>query len=330
MEKYQVRFQTLIQRFKREVMYAGPIPMNPEEMDYQPPSNPNAQRDKTELNLLQQWGSRYSLKDGDTKAVDLGFLKRIRDLQLIRKNALLLPRHVDDYVSEARFVPPADQRIDLLYFFRPLRPLNPYRTNRKNIITRDADKCKLVIQLIAGLNLPTRSGVPGTKLRPFVELSFQKRKTRSTTSDGPSPTWNQTLAIDIEAPDGDFRPENLMETDIATEFIYINLFDEITVDLLQDDRQRDKEMYIRKERVWIGSIEIPFSSVWERSRIDGKFPIFTPPSLLGYGHETGSDKLIRIDTQDIPLLHVFVTLDPPLMQPPELKLKVITFKNNHV
>ena len=301
--------------------------MNPEELDHKPPSNTNAYRDKTESNLLQQWGSRYSLKDGDTKGVDLGFLKRIRDLQLIRKNALILPRHVDDFVSEARLDPPPDQEFDLFYFFRPFRPLNPYRTNRKNMVARDADHCKLVIQLISGINLPTRLDTFGTKLKPFVELSFQKKKTRSTTSDGPTPVWNQTLAVEIEAPDGDFRPENLMESDITTELIYINLFDEITVDLLQDDRQRDREMYIRKEKVWLGSIEIPFSSVWERSRIDGKFPIYMPPTLLGYGHQTGSDEIIKIDVQDIPLLHIFVTLDPPLVQPPELKLKVIVFYN---
>jgi hypothetical protein len=197
------------------------------------------------------------------------------------------------------------------------------------VVTKDADRCKLVIQLVAGINLPVRKNAKGSRLKPYVELSFQKRKTRSNTSEGGNPQWSQTLAIDIEAPDGDFRPEALMETDIASDFININVFDEITIDLLQDERERDKEMYIRKEKVYLGSIQIPFTSVWERTRIDGKFPVDVPPSLLGYGQDT-SDGLINIDAQDPTQLHIFITLDPPLAQPPPLKLKVKIFSQVHM
>ncbi|KAJ3338484.1 Coiled-coil and C2 domain-containing protein 2A [Kappamyces sp. JEL0680] len=300
------------------------VPLHVEAPDVQLQS-PHYLRDQAESQALQTWNSRNHINYDDQVAspIDLGFLKRIRDLQMIRKNALLKPRHVDDYVSEARLDPAPDQEVDLFSFFRPLRPLNPYRTNRQNVVSQDADKCKLVIQLQSGMNLPVRKGSKGAKLKPFVELSFQKRKTRSHTAEGPQPLWNQTLSVDIEAPDSDFRPEALMETDIATDVIYISLYDEMVVDMLQDDRERDKEMYIRKEKVYMGSIEIPFPSVWERSRIDGKFLVNIPPSLLGYTQDSGSDEIIRIDAHEQPLLHIFVTLDPPLRQPPLLSLKVV-------
>lgn len=325
LEDYQARFKTLIGRFRKELIYSGPVPLNLEEFTTLPPANPHSLRDETEAKVLKNWDTRYSIKDGsEPKFVDLGFLKRIRDLQMIRKNALNMPLHVDDFVGEARAEIGYHDQIDFMFLFRPFRPLNPYRTNRQNIITRDADRCKLVIQLVSGINLPMRKNARGSKLKPFVELSFQKRTTRSITSEGANPQWNQTLAIEIEAPDGDFRPEALMETDIATDYIIVNVFDEITIDLLQDERERDREMYIRKEKVWLGSIQVPFTSVWERSRIDGKFPIIVPPSLLGYGQDTQTDEVIKIDAHDQSMLHIFVTLDPPLAQPPALKLKFQT------
>jgi coiled-coil and C2 domain-containing protein 2A len=202
-------------------------------------------------------------------------------------------------------------------------------------VSQDVEKCKLVIQLQSGLNLPLRNAAAAAGLangngggrngvlKPFVEMCFQRRKICSGTGDdGSQPLWNQSLAMEIQAPEDDFRPEALMETDIATDIIYINLFDEITVDMLENGREREREMYIRKERVSMGSIEIPFPSIWERSRIDGKFPIKIPPSLLGYTQDPGSsDEIIQIDPFDQPLLHIFITLDPPLRQPPVLSLK---------
>jgi coiled-coil and C2 domain-containing protein 2A len=104
-------------------------------------------------------------------------------------------------------------------------------------------------------------------LRPFVELSFQKRKLRTVTGDGPSPSWNETLTLDIKALNGDFKPESLMETDIATEVLYLNIFDEITVDLIEDERERERSTYYRRDKVWLGSIEIPFSTIWGRARV---------------------------------------------------------------
>ena len=323
MEDFQARFKTLIGRFKKELVYSGPVPLNLEDFTALPPANPYFARDVTEANVLKSWDTRFAIKDGsEPKFVDLGFLKRIRDLQLIRKNALKMPRHVDDFVGEARLKLLIEDNFDIMFFFRPFRPLNPHRSNREHVITKDADRCKLVIQLVAGINLPMRQNARGSKLKPFVELSFQKRKTRSIASEGPNPQWNQTLAVDIEAPDGDFRPQALMETDIASDYIIINVFDEITIDMLQDERERERELYIRKEKVWLGSIQVPFTSVWERSRIDGKFPISIPPTLLGYGQDLQTDEVIKIDAQDQSMLHIFITLDPPLAQPPALKLKV--------
>jgi coiled-coil and C2 domain-containing protein 2A len=105
------------------------------------------------------------------------------------------------------------------------------------------------------------------KIYPFVELSFQKKKYKTHTAEGSSPTWNETLTFDITADDGDFKPESLMETDISTQILYLNIFDEVVVDLIENAQDKDRATYYRREKVWLGSIEIPFTNIWSRSRV---------------------------------------------------------------
>lgn len=94
-------------------------------------------------------------------------------------------------------------------------------------------------------------------------------------------------------------------------------------------------MHHRKERNWLGSLSVPFSTVWERVRIDGMFHVKIPILSLGYEKSESPlaaevPSLAGLIATGETLLHLFVTLDPPLMQPPKLKLKVITALQNYL
>lgn len=49
--------------------------------------------------------------------------------------------------------------------------------------------------------------------------------------------------------------------------LYCQLYDETVVDLLEDDRQRDTNIHHRLQRHWLGSLQIPFSSLCTNPRV---------------------------------------------------------------
>lgn len=49
--------------------------------------------------------------------------------------------------------------------------------------------------------------------------------------------------------------------------LYCNLYDETVIDLLEDDRQRETNIHQRLQRHWLGSLAIPFSSLYSNSRV---------------------------------------------------------------
>jgi coiled-coil and C2 domain-containing protein 2A len=118
--------------------------------------------------------------------------------------------------------------------------------------------------------------------------------------------------------------EDIVEGELAGELLYFNLFDEITFDMNIDDREKGKRINKRIERNWLGTVSIPFSTIHERIKIDGVFSLQMPPVTLGYERDASQIEnavLIGIDTTtNNTLVHLFITLDPPLPQPSLLKL----------
>lgn len=125
------------------------------------------------------------------------------------------------------------------------------------------------------------------------------------------------LKLSIASPEDDYNPDTLIDSDIATEMIYINVFDEQVVDILKDERQKGVFFHERRDRVWLGSLAIPFSTVWERTRIDGAFPLSIPQALHQYDKPAAGSGKSSTSSQ----LNLFITLDPPLLQPQNLNVK---------
>jgi len=52
-----------------------------------------------------------------------------------------------------------------------------------------------------------------------------------------------------------------------TEYLYIQLFGEVVVDVLDDDRQRETSLYQRFGRYWLGGMQIPFQVIYKWSKV---------------------------------------------------------------
>lgn len=66
------------------------------------------------------------------------------------------------------------------------------------------------------------------------------------------------------------------------DLIYFQLYDEVAIDLLEDDRRRETDIHQRLEKRWLGTISIPFATLYSNGRIEGTFKLSSPSILLGY------------------------------------------------
>ena len=46
---------------------------------------------------------------------------------------------------------------------------------------------------------------------------------------------------------------------------------QVSVDLLEDDAERASVVHARLERKWLGSLTVPFASLYHNTRIEGTF-----------------------------------------------------------
>lgn len=68
-------------------------------------------------------------------------------------------------------------------------------------------------------------------IHPYVEACFQKTRVRTSSQEGTSPQWNETLSLEVTTPNGSLSPSSLLEGEIGMESLFLNLFDEVTINL---------------------------------------------------------------------------------------------------
>uniref|UniRef100_A0A146LPJ8 Coiled-coil and C2 domain-containing protein 2A n=3 Tax=Lygus hesperus TaxID=30085 RepID=A0A146LPJ8_LYGHE len=215
--------------------------------------------------------------------------------------------------------------LTVMRWLQPKRPLRPRRKERKKLPVKGlvGQQLEIMVNIGRAFEVPVRKEAPTAPtasadefslvpVRPFIEVTFQDQRRRTTTADGPNPTWNQDIHIPVQCMGG---IQNVRDS------LFIHLYDEKVVDLVEDERMRETTIVQRTERYWLGSLRIPFTALY--SRIEGTFQLYSPPVLLGYKRESK-------DFRDSTFLTLFVMVHPPLTAPSPLQEKMATIEDGFI
>ena len=115
--------------------------------------------------------------------------------------------------------------------------------------------------------------------------------------------------------------------------------DLLDVDSASASDQQQVVVHRRLERRWLGSLSVPFSSLYANTRVEGTFRLHSPPVLLGYertGHHllhaggaddgdgggggpsslgSGVHHRHQHGSRDSTYLNLYLTVEPPLAAP---------------
>ncbi|KAG8187652.1 hypothetical protein JTE90_005504 [Oedothorax gibbosus] len=237
---------------------------------------------------------------------------------------------LEDVVTEEKVPSIGTIGFSILKLFQTKRPLYPERKDRKKIICSNANlDVKIIVRILHASNVPVRKDTRSKKdmkqngddcavffesqVQPFVEVMFQRTAIKTGIAEGPHPTWNEELELPFRALNDNYTPSSL---EGVKDVVYINLFDEITVNLLEEGGGREGVVHERLERRWLGNLKVPFTTLYLNSKIEGTFRVNIPPVLLSYENEprpwlTGLSDAASNHTY----LSFFMTIEPCLPLP---------------
>ncbi|CAN8001529.1 unnamed protein product, partial [Ixodes hexagonus] len=263
---------------------------------------------------------RDPIEDRQVKRAHL--MKQMREEVIRKVYESQTHRVLEDVIIEEKIPIIGSLGFGLFKLAKRHRPLRPSRKERRKVTGQSvaAADAEILVTVLRATNVPVRKdgeftkGVPEEvvecQVRPFVEVMFQRKTARTFVAEGPHPTWNQELRLPLSM-DGSDGPCSVKD------IIYLNLFDEVVLDLLEDDRERSSTVYQRLERRWLGNLKVPFSTLYLNSKIEGTFRLDTPPVLLGYVHEVKPWSLVHDAPSVCTYISFYLTIEPGL-QPPEV------------
>ncbi|XP_034250216.1 coiled-coil and C2 domain-containing protein 2A [Thrips palmi] len=286
---------------------------------------------ETELDVEMMWSDPLS----SHRAWGRLYLERVYQRVLAQCRQAQRSANLHHIVAEDQVPDISTLGLTFMKWLQPKRPLRPLRKERKKVAVQSlaGQEVRLMVNVIRAFEVPVRKmtdsllgsvsvpsstnlGFATVAVRPFVEVSFQGLSFRTTTAEGANPTWNQDLQIPV-------RPGST-----ESDTLFIHLFDEVIVDLVEDDRQRETSIHQRLERNWLASLHIPFSTLVHNARIEGTFKMYSPSMLLGYEREShqrtgwqpgtfSSDQGGQLfPNRDATFLNLFITV-LPVLNPPE-------------
>jgi hypothetical protein len=94
------------------------------------------------------------------------------------------------------------------------------------------------------------------RVKPFVEVTFQENKVRTTSMEGPAPVWKQSVSLPFNPPHGEFNHSTLEQ---VTDMLTFTLFDEYVFDDAARGGFLDGENTQREERFYLGILPSPLS-----------------------------------------------------------------------
>jgi len=193
------------------------------------------------------------------------FLQRVRSSQTASSRQKKKPHFVtSSVVVETDYL--QFEGAEFVDCFGRLRRLHP-KPKYREAASIQVDKCELLVQIVGAKNIPLRSeeesiqsqlltasraGAASAadeqplvsehllderkrkdklRARTFVEVRFQEHSATTSTLDGASPMWRQSVALPFHAPQDDFSPTSLQQ---VRDVVYFCLFDEV----LEDDSER--------------------------------------------------------------------------------------------